>query len=398
MLLSSKCILLVESQKKEEKAALEAFFSNSRKIRALTITDYQGNVKNLLKLPLEEMEEIRISTYGRSGDRDLTKAIDKSKKLRCFSCDGVVRNMVVALATSCTNLTELSLDSDNLNIAKPDDLFSQLFNNNEQLKTLELHRFKSLTGECFLSLNKNTVEEITLSDAPNLKRDYLIKSFPSLVKLRTLKFINFFDNLNYDFIAESISSCGKLNNVTLDRMRYYSAENLLKSVDELKSLEMLRVAWMERGIVGKKFLDYISCNLLELKYLDLSTNNFVSDEDAKLLSQLAKLEVLKIYNLSHITCSGLCDFPNLKEMHCYFCSNLGNDFLIRLLRCADKLKYLDIRGCGKITNPVLDVAIEQTKKRTNNILLEIHIFTLGKNLDMEKIIDKSPLLHLIYNR
>ena len=123
---------------------------------------------------------------------------------------------------------------------------------------------------------------------------------------------------------------------------------------------------------------------------------WITDSDLKPTCNLSKLEVLKIDLLLKITGSGLGRLPNLKKLHCLHCKNLQDDHLIRLLRSADKLQYLDITGCNRITNSVLNVDIEVTKSRENNVAsnvaLEMKIDRTGINPN--EISDRSTLLYL----
>ena len=62
------------------------------------------------------------------------------------------------------------------------------------------------------------------------------------------------------------------------------------------------------------------------------------------------------------------------------------------MRCATNLELLDIRYCKESKTCVINAAIDITKKRTNNLTLEIWI--AEKQIDFEKIEGKSRLLHL----
>ena len=121
--------------------------------------------------------------------------------------------------------------------------------------------------------------------------------------------------------------------------------------------------------------------MLELKYLDVSNNSSLSygssdiyDDDLEPINKLKNLEVLKIEGLEYISGLKLGNFPNLKELNCSCCYNLEDDFLIRVLKSADKLELIDFALCTKITNAVINVAFKQIKKRKNNIVLEMRSF------------------------
>ena len=266
----------------QRELALTKLFLSNRKLRALKIDDFKGSGECLLKLPFSEMEEILISenTFMES----MKTTVLMSNNLKSFKCFSIKASIITALTFSCRNLTVLKLYCvrDNIinhEINKVDELLSHVFHNNKQLKTLGLGYFESLTGKCFLHLNKNTVEKIILTQDHGLQREYLTISLPSFAKLHTLEFRSFYGYTDNDAIAECISLCGKLKKLTLFDMIFYSEENLMKSVSNLKNVEILRVRAMMENVATKSFIDYISHNLQELKHLHLGDCADLSDND-----------------------------------------------------------------------------------------------------------------------
>ena len=87
-----------------------------------------------------------------------------------FDIKKVDADIIRALASSCSNLTELVIHNLGypINIENIDSELSQVFNNNKKINTLYLSNFKELTGECFLSLDKNTIEVIVLYGICNI--------------------------------------------------------------------------------------------------------------------------------------------------------------------------------------------------------------------------------------
>ena len=214
--------------------------------------------------------------------------------------------------------------------------------------------------------------------------------------MHTLEFCAI-DCNNSDHIAECINLCGNLKNLSLDDLQY-SEENLMNSILGMTNLESLTIKRMKRGIniVKKVFIDYISCNLVELKYLDLSSCSSITDRTLKSLGKLSKLEMLKISGIPLISGSELGPFPNLKELHCRDCCKLEINFFEKLLKHAIDLKYLDISGEMSINkNTVVKIAIKETKKRTNDVVLDL---VVGYDkVDYDEINETSPLLHLKIN-
>ena len=251
--------------------SLEQLFNNNKKIKVLNVCNFQTCTGEcLLKLPLEQMQEIKIKD-GICVQRNLAIAINFTEKLSSFQYRPVNKDIIEALQFNCINLTELCLTcGSNSEIA--DDSLSQIFINNEKLKLIHLKEFKSLTGKCLLHLNRNVEEEIVLKDIYNLQKIYLINSLPTFLRLRTLEFYDF-NIQNCDHIAECINSCQKLKRLAISHLQPYSKRNLMDSVHWLKNLEMLTVNLTQVDAVAKEFIDYISYTMTELRFEWLYLDN-----------------------------------------------------------------------------------------------------------------------------
>ena len=142
---------------------LGALFSNNKKLQVLDILGYKGNGNCLLKLPFEEITTIKIPNLKKwaSSEQKIINLIEKSKKLSILHFKTINANAFIALANNFRFLTELTLNLDNdSDIDDIDRRLSQIFENNENLKSIKLKNFGAITGECFLYLNKDTIEEI----------------------------------------------------------------------------------------------------------------------------------------------------------------------------------------------------------------------------------------------
>ena len=134
------------------------------------------------------------------------------------------------------------------------------------------------------------------------------------------------------------------------------------------------------------------CKLEKLEELNISCNKEIDDSCIELISKSLKLKVLKISG-PKITGLGFGNFSSLRKLDCSRCINLEGSNIIDLLRSASNLEELDIRSCKEITNSVIDVAIEVSKTRINNVLLTICLSYVN-HVDFDKIEKESPLLHL----
>ena len=368
-------------------------FENNKKLQCLDILGYEGSGDCLSKLPFEEIISIKISSLRQwePMEQNIINVIEKSKNLSTFKYETSNVNVFAALASHCRNLTEVDLKlGDDSDIDDMDSRLSQIFANNIKLKSIKLRDFHSITGECLISLEKNVIEEIELSQAENVHRDFLIKSLPNFTNLHILH-LYFVGRIGFVDTAESISLCSKLETLVIIDKGVDKKLNLFASS---KNIESLALPLSGEPKIVESFLEYMSCNLLELKHLYLkgSPSN-LTNLSFNFNCNLLKLEVLNISYQRNITASGLGNLPNLRELYCEECENLEDDNLISLLKCARNLKFLDIRDCKKITNRIILTAIEETRKRTNNVVLEIQIG--GTNIRTAEIKEKSPFLHLM---
>ena len=278
-----------------------------------------------------------------------------------------------------------------------------------------MSNFKDLTGKCFINLNANVIEKIRLSATGNIQANCLIKSWPQFKKFHKLEFL-LYRGINFAGIAECISLCLELEELELykinncrendvikligsaKRLRNFHFDHLIISTKLLKciieNLSELRTLTL-RSCTGLSLKNIkLICKLENLKELDISNCSGVSDDALKLVGELGKLQVLRIVANFEITDEGLVGLSNLKELYCRGCRNLEDHGVINLLKCTSDLQVLDVRKCSRITNSVVDVAIQVTKLRTNNVLLDLHVN--GTSINIDKIKENSPLLHLEY--
>ena len=358
----------------------------------LKIPGYQGSGDCLLKLPFEEIVTIMIPSLRKweQSEQKIINVIEKTKNLRTFEYGTANVNVFTVLASNCKNLTDLHLKLDyNSRIEDLDKKLSRIFKNNEKIKSLKLENFHAITGECFLLLNKNIVEVIGLIRISNIQRDFLIKSLPKFTKLRTLD-LSIIGHTAYDHLIECINLCQNLKRLTIMDKRFNKDFNRICFP---KKIEWLNIFLNEEQPIAESFLDYLSRNLLELKYLCIFGNiRNISSYKFDLNCKFQKLEALEISWQSKFTGSGLENFPNLKKFSCFEGENLDDENVINLLKCANNLESLNVRGCKKITNAVVNTALELTRKRTNGVMLTIGTF--GTKINIDEILEKSPLLRL----
>ena len=162
-----------EIEEKIDEELTKLFYYNA-KLRTLVLKNFTGTGDCLLELPWDQMEKINIleSLDDISNEDNVLIAIQESTKLNFFKYTYANENIIRALECSSYNLIALELHNEFDRIKKIDTYLSHIFQNNKKLKSIKLRDFRNLTGECLLSLNKNTIEEIELTPIFKLKKKY----------------------------------------------------------------------------------------------------------------------------------------------------------------------------------------------------------------------------------
>ena len=285
-------------------------------------------------------------------------------------------NVIESLENIRYNLTILHLQCYFIvNLDKIDSALSQLFIKTKRIKILMLDNFKKLTGECFLFLNKDTIEEISLIENKNIERNYLAKSLLCFEKLHKLELIKVSCN-SFEDVAEYVGLCTNLKELNISAITKsnsnwfvkYSDENLIREIPS-KNLEKLTNAYLKQDTIKPSFFSYINSNLHKI---NLTGCSWITDYELASFSSLTNLKILEICGCENLSGWILVKFPSLKELNCRKCNKLENNHLINFLRCANNLELLDIIGCFQITNSVINIAIEVTKIRRKSFTRNSH--------------------------
>jgi hypothetical protein len=120
----------------------------------------------------------------------------------------------------------------------------------------------------------------------------------------------------------------------------------------------------------------------------------VTDIGVLSITTLPNLERLNIDYLD-VTDKAFSPMPNLRVIECFKCKNITNKCFSEIIQLCEQLELLNA-SYSKISNATIIMAVEVTKKRTNNIILRIYV--RGTRIKMKKITDVSPLLQVIHTR
>ena len=366
------------------KDELIKYFFEKENVRISDVKRFEEN--NSLKLTLDEMITFNVQSI----DIDILKNFRhhslKITNTRSYF-DFKNGNEIIFTILQCSNynLTNLHLESTGSDINNIDDKLLKVFENHRKIKALSLENFEFLTGKCLLNLNKHNIEEIRIYGVGEIHSDYFFNSLPNFKNLNKLYLQQLWPyNGDLDPIVECIRLCSSIKDLYIDldlRLAEY-----IKAVSTLKNLETLKVSFFHRKLDYESFFKCISCNLLKLRHLEIYKIRGTLNRAFELLWDSPNLEEVVMMNVNDVTGYGLDKLINLKKLNCCNCPNFESDNLIKLLKCAPNLEYL---RCP-MKNSVIDVAIDVTKNRTNNVLLTI--YCCGMSTDSIMSIDNIPTL------
>ena len=401
-------------------------FARNKSLRVLNLPFFNISGECLLNLPLEHIHVIKLATEGSSiklddfiGKFALTlntslKNLDNVQYVVDYEDDVIAfslyeaknfnlsENVFSEIASRCENLTVLHLNCPNSQ-ENIDEKLSAIFRKNPNIESLGLKSFPGLTGRCLLDLNYHSVSEFILDNTCSIQRKYLIETVPFFKHLNSLGFNNF-EEKYHDRLAECIDSCRNLKKLSVSNTIFSSYINLFKFGTSLTNIEVLKINTDFNYLFDTDFqmnytltdiTAYIGDRMLLLKYLDISASyQILRSEQFFRICNLPELEILK---MNHSICIHSIDLRFLTKLKCLYssnCKNLKNENLIELLKHAKNLEYVDISYCKRITKLFIYAAVNETRNRTNNLMLTVRIRETA--IRPNDICEISPLLCLVW--
>lgn len=249
----------------------------------------------------------------------------------------------------------------------------------------------------------------------------------SIEKLVNLKHLNL-SRTNKNSIARILKKCVKLEHLDVSCCDNIY-DNDLKELGNLKNLEYLDVSKLPT--IKGDFMIHVAIYCLKLKHLDLSGSESVTKDNLGELFKLKNLEYLKfevdddnidefvIINIANncrkLKCFGIFNDKNnsickkitrrafthlqlhlenldefyvtnmreahddlfknmklLKILNCAYCKNLNHKGISNVIKQCPKLERLNVIGTNIEKNTLIR-AVELTKNRTNNIVLNLFV-------------------------
>lgn len=166
-------------------------------------------------------------------------------------------------------------------------------------------------------------------------------------------------------------------------------------ITRLVNLEKLEFQFSDQ--VNDAMLRILASECKNLKYLNLTWCQKVTDIGIKDLSKLENLEELIVCGISSKDFTGktINQFNKLKKFDCRCCSRVGDNAIIALLRNSSCLEQLNVRSTS-ITVRTLISATSITNYRKNDIILTLKVGRRDKfQFDQQQWV--SPFLIIEYD-
>ncbi|XP_015596386.1 putative RNA-binding protein EEED8.10 [Cephus cinctus] len=292
-----------------------------------------------------------------------------------------------SLTNSCENITELSLGSCT---SYCDNDLQKLFAVNRKLRYFRIRQNNHMTGKCLLHLPSDTIEEISLEQCNAMLPCHFsnaIEKFEKLTHLSLVACIGINDN-----VMQAISiRANSLKSLQLSNYFPIMSKCSMLEVAKLINLEVLNVA--ENPAVTDEFLNVVAARCLQLKMIDITGCNTVTNKGMSRIATLPKLEHLVMSYLGEVNDEPFVGMQNLCTLECKGCPLIGDTGISTLIQISQNLEQLDLSGCDLITNRTLEVAQKATRIRTNSKILKIVVG--GTRVIVSELKEVSPFLQIV---
>ncbi|XP_015112449.1 uncharacterized protein LOC107038081 [Diachasma alloeum] len=195
------------------------------------------------------------------------------------------------------------------------------------------------------------------------------------------------------YIKATIRHCRDLKSLHTDYMDDELA-GLLTTLREIR-LSNPGIGLSDRNgllpLIRDELLVSLTVHCQRLETMSLECCIYVTDAGISSLSALPKLKVLNLYSLPRVTGKSLQTFSEIHDLNLVGCL-AGDVEITGILRNCKILQSLNV-AYTNITDKTLYVAVEETRKRMNNITLKIHCDYTRAN--PRRFQGSSPLLKIV---
>ena len=408
-----KCANLAESSKfvdmtnEEWNLALARLFVSNKKLKVLELieTPYYFDFGYLLALTATKVQSIstELKEYIDPGipvNYRIPNLAKISNNLTFLKLDLSIFAQALLYdlwKSGIKTITFLKIDCSLVN-DNVEELLGYIFKNNRNIKTLQVKaKGKEIfTGKCTLDLNKDVIEEIRIMDCNPKFESCLAKSLPTFVNLHTLDV-----SIDSELAITCIASLGTRLKILLVHTTLTYTKNFAEAISALKNLEVLSLEGSDHSNLGKNFFDLVAPNLLHIKYLSVRGFKDVFESGIASINKFEKLEELYVDSSSckNSVRAAIACLRHLKilylEERVY---TKGSEDFKALLKCAGNLQHFKVFKLGHSCHEIVETAIQETKNRKNNVMLEISLPPADKyKISWDLIQEISPLLRINFD-
>ncbi|KAF7988680.1 hypothetical protein HCN44_001253 [Aphidius gifuensis] len=214
----------------------------------------------------------------------------------------------------------------------------------------------------------------------DFEKSVLKSGLPLLSNLINLKHLNldFVMGCTSEALVHITDECKNIKYLNLSACLGIS-NNALINIKKLINLESLYLQYLQN--VNENVLTGIIENCKNLKCLNIAACSSIPGSVLDEINRLNKLEKLVITRLDNATDFMLIGFYNLKILRCSRCTNITDCGIMFVIQNCHNLEDLRVDETG-VTDKSIHCAVEQTKLRKNNVVLQLVIsLTMLKKID-----------------
>lgn len=222
----------------------------------------------------------------------------------------------------------------------------------------------------------------------------------ALLELTNIKNLEYLDFMHLKNVTDRVifnitNNCKNLKSLRIIEPKLQLSNFALKSLGNLKNIEFLHLdIW--KGIEDSVTLSVSNdCKKLKYLYAKFSRAEYTIATISK-LSNLKNLEYLDIRNLeidNNVLCGIASNCRKLTRLYVTGrqCYDLDRGVIAIIKSCPNLETF---SACCRVSLKVLRFANEATKRRTNNIILCLQIFSESGDKKIRRFTHNSPFLKL----
>ncbi|XP_044006886.1 SCF E3 ubiquitin ligase complex F-box protein grrA-like [Aphidius gifuensis] len=279
-------------------------------------------------------------------------------------------NVLINIFSTCKKLKYLDLPFGLYDVTK---IPIKHWKNLENLEHLSI--YNAMTDKLQTTITKYCKNLIYLHS--NLEPGENIGKLTELKNLECLILLSSVQPSGDSIIAIS-NNCKKLKRLDISSSTFIgsiygkplSSPSVFNELSKLQYLEHLELSRIQN--LRDNSIIAIAKNCKNLNYLGIGICPFITETGLDALTSLKNLHELNVSQL-YITDNFIIKLKGFKKLYCAGCCKLFDTGIIQLIKNNPDLEHLDISWAFGCTTDLVIRADQETKKRTNGIILYIKI-------------------------